>query len=125
MSNATIPTNPSDIEGLSNQRMHEQMDIWMNWAKYMESQNREKDTAIKEKDEVAKIKDKTISELQQRETNLWRMVRKSNKQLDHYKDIAYHLFHRPYRPKPKNNKRSTKNKGNEPFILRSNKIFVN
>jgi hypothetical protein len=41
--------------------MHEQMDIWMNWAKYMESQNREKDTTIKEKDEVAKIKDKPIS----------------------------------------------------------------
>jgi hypothetical protein len=72
MLNTTIPPNPSDIEGLSDRRMHEQMDIWMNWAKYMESQNREKDTTIKEKDEVAKIKDKTISELQQRETNLWR-----------------------------------------------------
>lgn len=92
--------------------MVEQKEVWMNWAKYMESQDREKTNAIKEKDVLAEVKDKTISRLQGRETNLWRMVHKLNQQLDHYKDMLYHLFHRPYKQKPKSNKRSTKNKGN-------------
>jgi hypothetical protein len=74
---------------------------------------RAKENELKEKDLVAKMKDQTIAELRQRESDWVIVNRNLNEQLGHYKDMVYYLFHRPYKPKPKSNKRSTKNKGNE------------
>lgn len=108
--NTEIPRNPETNNDFDKLQMYEKMEAWRAWAKYM---IQAKENELKEKDIVAKLKDQTIAELRQRESN-WVIVNRSlNEQLGHYKDMVYYLFHRPYKPKPKSNKRSTKNKGNE------------
>jgi hypothetical protein len=111
--NTTIPPNPETVDGMDNKSMHEQKVAWRKWSKYIERLNQEKDDTIKEKELAVKLKDATISELRQRESDWVTVNRCLTEQLDHYKDMVHYLFHRPYRPKPKSSKRSTKNKGNE------------
>ena len=111
--NTEIPHNPETINGFAGKQMFKQREAWKAWAKYKERTIQSKENELKEKNVVAKLKDQTIAELRQRESN-WVIVNRSlNEQLGHYKDMVYYLFHRPYKPKPKSNKRSTKNKGNE------------
>ena len=59
------------------------------------------------------VKDRTVADLRQRETDWVTLNRCLDEQLKHYKDMVHYLFHRPYKPKPTSKKRSTKNKGNE------------
>jgi len=112
MTTNQIPINPSTLDR-NKEKMHRIADCWEDWAKYMEKLKEEKENEVNEKVAIIKEKDKTIAEISSRETGWSKAFCITADDLEHHKDMLYHVLHRPYRPKPRSNKRSTKNKGNK------------
>jgi hypothetical protein len=94
----TIPVDPRTVDWTKTMQ-HEREVIWKNWATYQEDLVKARDEVIKRDNEKFGI--------------FTAIANETEEELQHYKDMLFYLLHRPYKPKPKSNKRNTKNRGKD------------
>jgi hypothetical protein len=94
----TIPVDPRMVDWTKTMQ-HEREVIWKNWATYQEDLVKARDEAIKQDNKKFGI--------------FTTIANETEEELQHYKDMLFYLLHRPYKPKPKGNKRNTKNRGKD------------
>jgi hypothetical protein len=94
--NEMLPVDPRTVDW-GKTMQHEREVIWKNWANYQETLVAERDAVIKRNNEKFAA--------------FTTIANETEEELQHYKDMLFYLLHRPYKPKPKGNKRNTKNRG--------------
>ena len=97
-----IPTNPRDVD-LAKLLPHQRELTWKNWANYQEKLAKERDSIIREKELIFSMYTGIANQIED--------------ELQHYKDMLYHLLHKPYLPKQKGSKWNMKNKVKNNYLF--------
>jgi hypothetical protein len=105
----TIPVDPRTVDWTKTMQ-HEREVIWKNWATYQE--------------DLVKARDEVIKRDNEKFANFTMIANETEEELQHYKDMLFYLLHRPYKPKPKSNKRNTKNRGRDTYSCSVAWMFV-
>ena len=91
-----VLVDPSNTDWTST-TIHAREAIWRKGALHQQKLVKEEENFIQEQDKKFAV--------------MTGIFYRTKRELEHHQDMLYHLLHRPYMPKPRGNKRSTKNKG--------------